>query len=112
MRTTLTKPPIRFAADALLGLAVFMGLTVATLGPSAASGLLGMEANSLPLVAHSFISSPVINGPHAVFMGLAAVFSALFALNFAFIRHLRTAHTAIRRPAQATPPLQEPVPYL
>ena len=38
-----SRPRLRFAFDAVLGLAVFFALTAATLGPSAAASLLGIE---------------------------------------------------------------------
>ena len=37
------------------------------------------------------------NDPRLILFVLAAVFSAMFALNAAFIRHLRQAHIPVRR---------------
>ena len=87
----MTLPPIRFAADAVLGLAVFSGLTVGLLGPSAAAGLVatGISANMLTAMPPGFDG---ISDHRMIFMALAAAFSALFALNLAFIRHLRQAY--------------------
>jgi hypothetical protein len=83
----------RFAADAVLGLAVFMAITVAALGPSAAAGLLALsgEGPAAPIMTAALARSPGANDPQVILFVLAAVFSALFALNFAFVRHLTRA---------------------
>jgi len=95
------RPRVRFAIDAVIGLAVFFALTAATLGPSAAASLLGIDAAQSALTDGS-ITQPLfvahqtmawdLNGTNVKFLMLAAVFSALFALNNAFVRHLRKAY--------------------
>ena len=110
MRATLTKTPVRFAADAILGLGVFAALTAATLGPSTAAGLLGLEAASTtvlsgsPILAQSLASSQFLTTPSYGFIGLATVFSTLFALNFAFVRHVRRAVAPIPVTSLASSP--------
>lgn len=95
------RPRLRFAIDALIGLAVFFVLSCVTLGPSAAGSLLGIEQYQSPLVQGSstaplFVTNHAIgtdwDGTNVKFLLLAAVFSALFALNNAFVRHLRKAY--------------------
>jgi hypothetical protein len=93
MRGLFYRTPLRFAADALFGLGVFTGLTAATLGPSAAAGLLGIDAGATafigsPALVQSLASSQFMTVPSFGFIQLAVVFSTLFALNFAFFRHL------------------------
>lgn len=101
MRDTPAKFKIRFALDVIVGLAVFFVLSALTLGPSAASSLLGLEnpvsaaahgSSMMPLFVYSPIGSWDLSGSNAKFLMLAAVFSALFALNKAFARHLRKAY--------------------
>lgn len=101
MRDTPAKFKIRFAIDVLVGLAVFFVLSALTLGPSAASSLLGLEkhvsassigSNTIPLFVYSPAGNWDLSGSNAKFLMLAAVFSALFALNKAFARHLRKAY--------------------
>lgn len=109
MHATFSKTPVRFAADAILGLGVFGGLTAATLGPSAAAGLLGLEAGTsvlsgAPRLAQSLTSSHFLPTPSYGFLGLALVFSTLFALNFAFVRHVRRACIALPSPLDTPTP--------
>jgi len=95
------RPRVRFVIDAVIGLVVFSALTVATLGPSAAASLLGIEAAQSALTGGS-VTPPLfatyqasgwdLSGTNVKFLMLAAVFSALFALNNAFVRHLRKAY--------------------
>ena len=101
MQDTPARIKIRFAIDAIVGLIVFFTLTAATLGPSAANSLLGIEntvsavakgSTSLPLFVPQSVSTWDISGTNVKFLMLAAVFSALFALNKAFVRHLRKAY--------------------
>ena len=101
MRDTPAKIKIRFAIDAIVGLVVFYALSAATLGPSAASSLLGIEntasplakgSSGLPLFVPQLANAWELSGTNAKFLMLAAVFSALFALNKAFLRHLRKAY--------------------
>lgn len=100
-RSRASRPRLRFAFDALLGLAVFFALTAATLGPSAAASLLGIEneaaamiggSSQAPLFVSNYANIWEQGGMNVKFLMLAAVFSALFALNNAFVRHLRKAH--------------------
>jgi hypothetical protein len=101
MQDTPAKIKIRFVIDAFVGLVVFFILSAATLGPSAASSLLGIEnavsavangSTALPLFVPQIVSAWDMSGTNAKFLMLAAVFSALFALNKAFVRHLRKAY--------------------
>ncbi|MBX9925561.1 MAG: hypothetical protein K2Y05_04325 [Hyphomicrobiaceae bacterium] len=82
---------LRFAVDATVGAAVFVGLTVALLGPSAAAQL--VTVGTVP-AAGPF--SALSADPQALMMVLAVVFSALFALNLAFMRHIRNATVQVR----------------
>ena len=72
------------------------------LGPSAAAGLVvGSDAASVTpgimLASHTIAAAGTgLNDSRAILIVLAVVFSALFALNVAFIRHLRQAHSAVR----------------
>lgn len=97
---------LRFALDAAIGLVVFMGLCFVTLGPSAAASLLGIDEPVDPPIFGTlpFLSSAQTawdaSGINARFIVLAAVFSALFALNNAFVRHLRKSYVHSRRIAQ------------
>jgi hypothetical protein len=92
----MVRNMIRFAADSLAGFAMFTGLTIGLLGPSAAADLVTQTpaANSV-MLAGGFTAVSTAASQNLVV--LAVVFSALFALNLAFIRHLRKAH-AVSRP--------------
>lgn len=101
MQDTPAKFKIRFAIDAIVGLFVFYAISALTLGPSAASSLLGFESampsltkgsTALPLFVPQMAASWEMSGTNTKFLMLAAVFSALFALNKAFVRHLRKAY--------------------
>jgi Gpi18-like mannosyltransferase len=103
MQETPAKIKIRFVIDAIVGLVVFLVLSAATLGPSAASSLLGIEntvstvtkgSTALPLFVPQVVTAWDISGTNVKFLMLAAVFSTLFALNKAFVRHLRKAYIA------------------
>ena len=76
-------PATRFFADAVIGGLVFTGLTVALLGPSAAGQLLANGGATLPLAAVAGT-----NESQVILAVVAVVFSALFALNLAFLRHV------------------------
>jgi hypothetical protein len=101
MQDTPAKFKIRFAVDAFIGLVVFYVISAITLGPSAADSLLGLES-AIPSVANGSTALPLfvpqvagaweMSGTNTKFLMLAAVFSALFALNKAFVRHLRKAY--------------------
>jgi hypothetical protein len=98
----MVRNMIRFAADSLAGFAMFTGLTIGLLGPSAAADLVTQTpstANSVMLTGGGPAVS-ALAGQNLVVMAVA--FSALFALNLAFIRHLRKAH-AVARPAKTSP---------
>lgn len=106
------RAKLRFAVDAGIGLAVYLALTVATLGPSAASELLGVHSAlaslgdaspSMPLFIASKVPAASSVELRSHFYVLAAVFSALYALNFAFARHLRRAHVSAQNRGQALP---------
>lgn len=79
----LKMPAVRFAADAVVGGVVFFGMTVALLGPSAAAQLLTKGAAASPMYAMTGT-----NDPQTILFVIAVVFSALFALNLAFLRHV------------------------
>ena len=100
MRATFQKTPFRFAADLIFGLSLFVGTTAVTFGTSAAPGLVGIANEGkmimgTPLMMQSLTSSYVLATPSYKFIILATVFSGLFALNFAFVRHLRRATAAM-----------------
>ncbi len=98
MRTTFTRTRIRFLADAALGLGIFCALTALTLGPSAATGLLGIEGvlkEGASTLAQTGGYSHLVSTPSNGFVALAIMFSTLFALNFAFLRHLHRASQAL-----------------
>ena len=101
MRNTPTKFKIRLAVDSIVGLVVFYALSTVTLGPCAANSLLGLEystpaiangSTALPLFVPQVVRAWDMGGTNAKFLMLAAVFSAMFALNTAFVRHLRKAY--------------------
>ena len=97
----LARLPMRFMTDAALGLAVFAAATAVTMGPSALGGWFSMGARAAGLAsAHPVASLAVAandSGSPTVLAVLAAVFSMLFALNFAFLRHLRQTVTVARK---------------
>jgi len=112
----LKGPHIRFMVDAMLGLAVFCGLTVVLVGPSSAASLLPIslgDASQALSAAHNFAGQmPIASIPSAFSHGgsndsqslivlLAVVFSTLFALNLSFIRHIASAYRLARRPLKA-----------
>lgn len=84
-------PAVRFAVDAIVGAAVFLGLTVALLGPSTAAQLL--STGSAPSTALPLISTISTGGygHREILLLIAVVFSALFAMNLAFVRHINGA---------------------
>jgi hypothetical protein len=107
----LPKPPVRFVTDAIVGLTVFGVATIAVLGPTAAAqiaqidGLFMAVPDSMTMAAangfsqSSFMGMPLAvrnwsgtNDPQTILMILAGAFSLLFALNLAFVRHVRQAH--------------------
>ena len=98
----MALPPVRFVADALIGFGVFAGLTVGLLGPSAAAGLVAGSdlvagVPGVVLASQTIAAAGTgLNDSRAILIVLAVVFSALFALNVAFIRHLRQVHSAVR----------------
>jgi hypothetical protein len=111
----LPKPPVRFATDLLVGLTVFSVATIAVLGPTAAAqmvqfdGLFAAVPDAQTLAAvNGFSQSSLMgvplavrnwsgtNDPQTLVMVLAGAFSMLFALNLAFVRHVRQAHAVER----------------
>jgi hypothetical protein len=112
VRNMLALPPVRFFVDAIAGLGMFSGVTIALLGPSAAAGLVTgisevpTHAPGVLFMANHFTSHAAngLNDPRAIIIVLAAVFSALFALNLAFIRHLRKAYRTSRSRKSSGPP--------
>lgn len=91
----------RFAIDAIVGATVFLGLTLALLGPSAAAQLITTGVAPAPLAA----SLPA--DPKSLLIVTTAVFSALFALNLAFMRQIKNAEARARRPSNRRPALTE-----
>ena len=89
----LKKPAVRFVVDVFVGAGVFFGLTVALLGPSNAAQLLKQGAVPAPLAALAGGNDPV-----ALLAVFAVAFSALFALNLAFVRHVKAAEARARAP--------------
>ena len=113
VRNMMALPPVRFTADVLCGFAVFSGITVVTLGPSTAAGLVTQVTEASALSSGIFLASQVavnsvggINNPGTILVVLAVVFSALFALNVAFIRHLRKAYLTVRVSQRLMPPVR------
>jgi hypothetical protein len=100
VRNMMARPTVRFVTDALAGLGMFFGVMTALMGPSAAAGLvagvgeISGQARGVLMVSNHFTSHAAtsLNDPRAILIVLAVVFSALFALNVAFIRHLRKAY--------------------
>lgn len=112
----LPKPSLRFVSDMLVGFGVFCLATIAVLGPSAAAqivqiqivqidGIFSQTPHSLSMAAANGFSQSTgmgvplavrdwsgTNNPQTIAMILAGAFSMLFALNLAFVRHLRQAH--------------------
>lgn len=82
----------RFAADSALGLGLVFTLATLTVGDAslASSEFLDEFGEAATLLADAGVSSPNL-------LVLAAVVSLLFALNLAFVRHLRRQHVASRR---------------
>jgi hypothetical protein len=103
------KPTARFIADAAVGFALFTGLAVLIGGPSAAGAVFvgGAQAAGLALHAQSGPSGAMVSGPAAqlpeLTFALAVIFSVLFSLNFAFVRHLKRAHVAAKRTGHHIP---------
>lgn len=115
VRKLLARPQVRFAADAVVGLAVFSGLTVALLGPSAAAGLVASGVHSsvgvsiMPMLTSQAAGAMArANDAHLILLVLAVVFSTMFALNLAFVRHLTNSYVAAR--AQSRPHNHENAP--
>lgn len=104
------SPHLRFVVDALVGLAVFCGLTVALLGPSSAAGSLPLGFDQASKVVSAIPPAAVAaRAAHAaatdansLMILLAAVFSTLFALNLSFIRHIASAYRVARVPAKTS----------
>lgn len=96
--TSLSQHLRRFAADASLGLGLFFVAATLTVSNTsfARETLLEGVGDAAVKVADVSISSPS-------FLMLAAVSSALFALNAAFFRHLRRSHAAAHRRADVQP---------
>ena len=100
--------PLRFVIDAALGFAVFVGLTVALLGPSSAESLLPvtLHSSNQVMLATSLFHTHYTNlaaaghDPSSVMLVLGVVFSALFALNMSFVRHLVSAYRLAHQPAR------------
>ena len=93
----LARPHIRFMTDALMGLAVFGGLTLALLAPSSAAGVAApLLSAPAPMTAIAAASQLTLQ-PNLIM--LAVVFSTLFALNLSFIRHLANAYRHAHRRA-------------
>lgn len=87
----------RFVIDAFVGATVFLGLTLALLGPSAAAQLITTRVATAPFAA----ALPA--DPKSLLIVTTAVFSALFALNLAFMRHIKNAEARARRPNNRRP---------
>ena len=123
--TRSLKLTVRAAADVLIGLALFLAFAYAIgihertslanhhLGDiltvsSSAGDLLKFSLDDSPLIAAAVVAT-VVPVPHSgaepalphttrqtAFMLLAAIFSALVALNLAFFRHLRREYASPR----------------
>lgn len=83
-----------FATDALAGFGIYLVIAAMTVSDSsfAASALLEELEEAAVRVADAGVSSPT-------FLTLAAVFSLFFALNAAFVRHIRRNYATTRKPA-------------
>jgi hypothetical protein len=94
VRKMMEIPGIRFSLDAVVGAAVFLGLMVATLGPSAAAQILaGAE---VPAAALPFATVSGLGDVQGMLAVLTVVFSALFALNLAFVRHIQRTNAPVK----------------
>ena len=99
----LARPHIRFMTDALLGFAVYCGLTVAMLEACSAGTASANTGSVVPLLSlQPNLAGSGPNDLQGIMLILALVFSALFALNLSFIRHLATAYRRAHRPSPAT----------
>ncbi len=95
----LARPPMRFLTDATIGFGIFTALAIAGMGTSAFSTLFGMGAQAAGLeagLASPLATAGALDGSHDVLWALALVFSLMFALNVAFLRHLRDSAAAAR----------------
>jgi hypothetical protein len=106
MRSSFTMisghPLAKFVADALIGAFLFVGLTIALLGPSTAAGLLSSGPDRSD-ATRNLSAATGFNDPLTMLMVMAVAFSALFALNLAFVRHIgRTEARARARAGKAT----------
>lgn len=108
----LARPHIRFMTDALLGFAVYVGLTFALLGSCSAGSLLPLGLDKAAATGIAVGAAPLLslqpgfngvgaNDPQAIMLILAFVFSTLFALNLSFVRHLATAYRRTNRSSAA-----------
>jgi hypothetical protein len=109
-----SSQPLRFLRDAVFGLTVFAGASVAVLGTCSASQIVNLTTAFDPLPLGQVM--PLMTATHAKAVNIwanaapmgadiilmALAFSTLFALNLAFLRHLRIAHVG-RRQVAATP---------
>ena len=82
----LARMPIRFMRDAAVGYAVFLAATVVVMGPSEFGGWFDIGAQAAGL---TFMTTSSAGATPALLSMLAGVFCMLFALNIAFLRHLR-----------------------
>jgi hypothetical protein len=102
VRNLMAKPHVRFAADALAGFALFSGLTVALLGPTQAADLVAIGqtvsgVSTMPLLTTQAAGAAAFaSQAQLILLVLALVFSTLFALNLAFVRHLAKSYVAVR----------------
>jgi hypothetical protein len=99
----------RFARDTGTGLALFATATLVLAGPSAVLRAMDIDlfssaAHAAPLLALS--AQPVslaVADPKVAIAMLAVAFATMFALNCAFVRHLRRAYVPSgKRPLHRT----------
>ena len=109
VRNMMALPPVCFVVDAITGLSMLASAMIALLGPSAAAGLVTgvneLSASSPGMLTVANNVGHGLNEPRSILIVLAVVFSALFALNVAFIRHLRKVQRTV--PHTPSPPLAQ-----
>jgi hypothetical protein len=106
VREMLIRPFGRIIRDAALGAAIFATLVTAAGNASTATGgfFSGAQAAALAQRSSASVSSQALgaDGRLEILVMLAISFMMLFALNIAFVRHLRQAHIAPNVPTPAT----------
>jgi hypothetical protein len=106
VRDMLMKAFGQFTRDAALGAAIFALLVMVAGGTSSATGgfFSGAEAAALTQRTGASFTAQTLaaDGRLEILVILAISFMTLFALNIAFVRHLRRAHVVRDRSTNGT----------